>query len=143
MIAVDTNILVYAHRAEMALHTSALARLRILAEGHVPWALPVFCIGEFVRLVTHGRVFRPPSGIEPALQFIDHLLASPAARLLLPGPAYPTLFAEACRDGAARGNVAFDAQIAAVCREHGVAEILTEDRDFARFVGLTPVRLTP
>lgn len=143
MIAVDTNILVYAHRAEMPLHEPALRRLRELAEGNGPWALPAFCIGEFVRLVTHGRVFRPPSGLEAALEFLEHLLASPSARLLLPGPAYPTLFAEACRDGTARGNLAFDAQIAAVCREHGVTEILTEDRDFTRFSGVTPTRLAP
>jgi len=143
MIAVDTNILVYAHRGETALHESALRRLRDLAEGNGPWALPVFCIGEFVRLVTHGRVFRPSSGLEPALQFVEHLLGSPSARLLLPGPTYPTLFAEACRDGTARGNLAFNAQIAAVCRENGVTEILTEDRDFARFEGVTPVRLAP
>lgn len=58
-----------------------------------------------------------------------------------PGPAYPTLFAEVCRDSTASGNLAFDAQIAAVCREHGVAEILTEYRDFARFDGVTPLRL--
>lgn len=141
MIAVDTNVLVYAHRAETALHEPALRRLRLLAEGQGPWALPVFCIGEFVRLVTHGRVFRPPSDLELALEFLDHLLASPAARLLLPGPAYASLFAAACRDGSARGNLAFDAQITAVCREHGVTEILTEDRDFARFEGMTPVRI--
>ncbi|HYD49538.1 MAG TPA: hypothetical protein VEB21_14375, partial [Terriglobales bacterium] len=91
MIAVDTNILVYAHRAEMPLHEPALRRLRQLAEGNRPWALP---------------------GLAPALEFLEHLLASPSARLLLPGPAYPTLFAEACRDGTARGNLAFDAQIA-------------------------------
>lgn len=141
MIAVDTNVLVYAHRAEMPLHTVALGRLRELVEGSVPWALPVFCVGEFVRVATHARIFYPPSDLEPALEFIAQVLAGPSTRLLLPGPTFGTLFAEACRLGGAQGNLAFDAQIVAVCREHGVTSILTEDRDFARFDGIAPVRL--
>jgi predicted nucleic acid-binding protein len=75
------------------------------------------------------------------LDFVAQALGGPSPRLLLPGPTFPVLFAEACREGAALGNLAFDAQIVAVCREHGVAEILTEDRDFARFQIPAPVRL--
>jgi hypothetical protein len=60
-------------------------------------------------------------------------------RLLTPGPEYPVLFADLCRMADARGNLAFDAQIVAVCREHGATEIVTADRDFARFPGLTPI----
>jgi toxin-antitoxin system PIN domain toxin len=141
MIAVDTNVLVYAHRAEMPLHALALRRLRALVEGSAPWALPAFCIGEFVRVVTHARILRPPTTLEVALEFIARALASPAARLLVPGATFPALFAEACRDGAVQGNLAFDAQLVAVCREHGVTTILTEDRDFSRFDVPTPVRL--
>ncbi len=138
MIAVDTSVLVYAHREETPLHAVALDRLRSLAEGGTPWALPAFCIGEFVRVVTHARVFTPPTDLETALTFLEHLLESPSIRLLLPGPTFPTVFAEACRAGSAAENSAFDAQLVAVCREHGVAEILTEDRDFARFESPTP-----
>lgn len=141
MIAVDTNLLVYAHREEIPLHDLALARLRDLVEGGTPWALPAFCIGEFVRVVTHTRIFHPSTGLETALAFIDQVLGSPSARILVPGPMYPALFAEACRNGAVQGNLAFDAQVVAVCREHGVAEILTEDRDFSRFGTPLPVRL--
>jgi toxin-antitoxin system PIN domain toxin len=133
MIAIDTNVLVYAHRAETSRHGVALGRLRDLVEGGVPWALPVFCIGEFIRVVTHPRVFSPPTDLETALEFVDQVLGSPSARILVPGPTFAVSFAEACRSGAAQGNLAFDAQIVAACREHGVAEILTEDRDFARF----------
>ena len=133
MIAIDTNVLVYAHREEAPLHPVALERLRALAEGDAPWALPVFCIGEFVRVVTHARVFHPPTSLETALAFLDQVLGSPSARLLVPGPTFPVEFAAACRNAAAQGNLVFDAQVVAVCREHGVVEILTEDRDFARF----------
>lgn len=143
MIALDTNVLVYAHRAEMPLHRVAMKRLRDLVEGSTPWALPAFCIGEFVRVVTHARIFHPPTDLEPALEFIAHVLGSPSARLLVPGVTFPTLFAEACRAGAVQGNLAFDAQVVAVCREHGVTDILTEDRDFSRFEVPVPVRLEP
>ena len=141
MIAVDTNVLVYAHRAETPLHALALERLRELVEGGAPWAVPVFCIGEFVRVVTHARVFSPPTALDTALDFIDQVLGSPSARILLPGPTFAVLFAEACRSGSVQGNVAFDAQVVAVCREHSVAQILTEDRDFARFGSPLVVRL--
>jgi toxin-antitoxin system PIN domain toxin len=141
VIALDANVLVYAHREETALHGLALERVRTLAEGGAPWALPVFCVGEFVRVVTHARIFHPPTDLETALAFLDQLLGSPSARMLIPGPMFPAFFAEACRGGTALGNLAFDAQVVAVCREHGVAEILTEDRDFARFGTPLPVRL--
>jgi predicted nucleic acid-binding protein len=67
LIAVDTNVLIYAHRRETERHAQALRRLSALAEGDSPWGLPVFCITEFVRVVTHLRVFTPPSDLRTAL----------------------------------------------------------------------------
>ncbi len=69
------------------------------------------------------------------------LLASPSATVLSPGRGYSQLLAEAIREGNAVGNLAFDAQIVALCREHGVSALLTEDRDFDRFRGLRTERL--
>lgn len=66
MIAVDTNILVYAHRAEAPLHSQAMACLRGLAEGAEPWGIPVSCLHEFLAVVTSAHVFRPASSIGPA-----------------------------------------------------------------------------
>lgn len=139
MIAIDTNVLIYAHRSETRRHGEALVKLTELAEGDVPWALPVFCLAEFVRVVTHLRVFTPPSDLIAALDFLDHLLESPAARLLLPGPNYRSVFRKTCEAGEIRGNLVFDAQIAAACLEHGVRDLITADRDFARFAGLKPI----
>ena len=133
MTAVDTNILVQAHREELSLHTRSLQALRRLAEGKVPWGVPVFCLGEFLRLVTHARVFHPPSTIEQALAGLERILGSPSVRVLNPGPHYRELFYQALRTGDARGNLVFDAQIAAVCMEHGATSLLTLDRDFSRF----------
>ena len=141
MIAVDTNILVYAHRSLLPGHERALEWLRHLAEGRLPWGIPVFCLGEFVRVVTHPRVLHPPSTLEEALSALEGMWESPTLRVLSPGPGYPAVYAEQVRRADARGNLAFDAQIAAVCREQGVSRILTLDRDFSRFPGLEIVTL--
>lgn len=139
MIAVDTNVLVYAHRAGLRGHESALAWLHRLATGSVPWGLPVFCLGEFVRVTTHPRILDPPSTLEESLAALTAVLASPTVRVLSPGPRYPALLDKALRVADARGNLAFDAQIAAVCLEQGASRLLTLDRDFARFPDLQVV----
>jgi hypothetical protein len=138
LIAIDTNLLIYAHRTETRRHREARTKLTAIAEGDRPWALPVFCLAEFVRVVTHMRVFTPPSDLTTALDFLDRILESPSLRLLLPSRSYPNTFRKACEAGQVRGNLAFDAQIAAVCLEHGVRELITADRDFSRFEGLKP-----
>jgi toxin-antitoxin system PIN domain toxin len=140
VIAVDTNVLVYAHREEMPEHRKALASLRRLAESDVPWGIPVFCLGEFLRVVTHPRLLDPPSSLDQALGTLDALLEAPGLRLLSPREKFPAFLSEAMREADARGNLAFDAQIAAVCREHGVDRLLTYDRDFKRFPRLEVVQ---
>ncbi len=139
MIALDTNVLIYAHRQESRRHRESLSRVTRLAESDVLWGLPVFCLAEFTRVVTHLRVFNPPSTLDTALTFIDRLLESPSLRLLLPGPGYPRLFRQVCEAAEVRGNLVFDAQIAAVCLERGATEIITADRDFSRFQHMRPV----
>lgn len=141
MIAVDTNILVYAHRRELPKHKPALEKLQRLAEGEAPWGLPVFCLGEFLRVVTHPRIFQPPSTLQQAISALDGLLSSPTLRVLSPGVRFPQLLTAAVRSADARGNLAFDAQIAAVCVEHGAVSLLTLDRDFSRFPAIRIVDL--
>jgi toxin-antitoxin system PIN domain toxin len=136
LIAVDTNILVYAHREELPLHSKALARLTDLAESPLPWGLPVFCIAEFLRVVTHPKLFDPPSSIEDGLEAIAGLAKSPSLALLNPGAMYWDIFYEVARQSRVHGNLLYDAQIVAVCRENGVNDILSEDRDFSRFMGV-------
>jgi len=141
VIAVDTNILVYANREESALHAAALRALRNLAEGDEAWAIPVFCVGEFLRVISHDRLFDPPTPVLDAVDSVESLLASPSARLLVPADRYLRLFRSLLEESSTRGNLVFDAQIAAVCLEHGATTLLTEDRDFARFRSLEPLTL--
>jgi toxin-antitoxin system PIN domain toxin len=136
VIAVDTNVLVLADRAELPRHSQALQALRELAEGQHAWALPVFCLGEFVRVVSHPRLFDPPTPAIEAIASIEALFESPSLRVLRPGSRYWALFHQLVRSSGVAGNLVFDAQIAALCLEHGAATILTEDRDFAAFGGV-------
>ena len=137
MIAIDTNVLVYADREEMPLHAPALAAVRRLAEGRDVYGIPVFCVGEFIRVVSHPRVFDPPTPPVEAANSVEALLSSPAARLLAPGPRFLPIFRTLLEASGATGNLVFDAQIAAVCLEYGASTLLTEDRDFTRFPGIT------
>ncbi len=133
MIAVDTNVLVYAHRGETDLHDAALSSLTGFCEGIEPWALPLPCLSEFFRVVTHPRVFNPPSKLNDAMSFATSLLNAPSCHILAPGDTYLEQFFTTMQGADARGNLVFDAQIVALCREHGVSEVLTNDRDFERF----------
>lgn len=143
MIAVDTNILVYAHRSDLSQHRSALAALTALAEERARWGIPVYCLGEWLRAITHSRLFSPPHIVDEATAALERVQASPSLEILQPGAAYPQLLAEAMRGAAARGNLVYDAQIVALCCERGVRSLLTEDRDFARFSGFSCTALGP
>jgi hypothetical protein len=143
VIAVDTNVLVYAHREELAPHRRARARLVALAQGGELWAIPVFCLTEFARVATHARVFDPPFSVPEIRTAIERLLSSPSLMLLYPGERFAGYFSNALSEANATGNLVFDAQIVAVCREHGVSALLTEDRDFARFPGFVTESLSP
>jgi toxin-antitoxin system PIN domain toxin len=141
VIAVDTNILVYAHREETTKHELAKRWLFHLAEGTVPWGLPVFCIGEYIRVITHRNVFDPPSSLQDAVDGIEFLLQSPSIRLLNPGVRFFHHLKELLLLSETIGNLTFDAQIAALCREQGITNLLTDDRDFSRFPGIRIVTL--
>ena len=136
MIALDTNILVYARRVELPHHAAALRLLRRLAEGEASWAIPWPCIYEYVRVVTHSRLFRPPSELTKTLDDLEALFTSPSLALLGEGPGHPTHLRSMVLAGRATGNLAHDAHIAALLREHGVREFWTTDRDFTRFPGI-------
>ena len=136
MIALDTNILVYGERIESAHHAGARRLLVDLAEGDEPWAVPWPCVYEFLRVVTHTRVFDPPTDLDTALEDLESLFESRSLTLLGEGPAHAGHLRHAVRTGRAVGSLVHDAHIAALVMEHGVRELWTGDRDFARFPGL-------
>jgi toxin-antitoxin system PIN domain toxin len=133
MIAVDTNILVYAHRSDSAWHEPARDCIRNLAEGRISWGIPWPCVHEFLSIVTHPRIYDPPSHQDAAIDQVDAWLESPVVELLVETEAHWQILKEMISIGQIRGPMIHDARIAAICIGHGVTEFWTADRDFSRF----------
>jgi uncharacterized protein len=131
--AVDTNVLIYSEIVSSTHHRAAREVLTKLAEGHLPWAIPWPCVYEFLRVVTHPRVFSPPVPVSVALDDLDQILTSPALVLLSETARHSEVLREVVSKSGATGNLVHDAHIAALCIEHGVSELITGDRDFSRF----------
>lgn len=131
MIAIDTNILVHGHRAESPWHEAATRCLRQTAVG--PWAIAWPCLHEFVSIVTHPRIFDPPTPLPDALRAVDGWLAAPTLALLAEREDYWPVLRGLLAKGRITGPRVHDARIAALCLQHGVTELLTADRDFSRF----------
>ena len=133
MIAVDTNILVYAHRRDSQFHQPAEDALRRLAEGRAAWAIPWPCVHEFLAVVTHPAIYSPPSPPDAAIAQVEAWLAAPTAHTLGEGPDYWSSVRGALRAGEVTGPRVHDARVAAICEAAGVHELWSADRDFSRF----------
>ena len=140
MIAVDTNLLVYAHRREARHHEGALGVVRALAEGREPWAIPWPCLYEFFSVVTNPRIWKEgASSPDQAWRQIDAWTASPSVSLLTETGDFLAVLERFVRRPRVRGPVVHDARVAAICVAHGAEELLTADRDFTLFPEL-PIR---
>lgn len=139
MTAVDTNILVYAHREDAPWHAKAEACLRELAEGRRAWAIPWPCIHEFLAIVTHARIFAPPTPLSRAIAQVAAWLESPSLVVIAETGSYWADLRLVLERGHVSGAMAHDARIAALCRHHGVRELWSVDRDFSRFPDLKVV----
>lgn len=136
MRAFDTNVLVFAEIRTNPFHETARQILGEAAEGYTPWALPWPCAYEFLRVVTHPRIYYPPVPVTRALQDLDRILTSPTLILLSETERHIEIFQQVIRTSGVAGNLIHDAHIAALCLEHGVSELVTGDRDFLRFPDL-------
>jgi hypothetical protein len=136
MIAVDTNILVYAHREDSPWHAKAKTAVVGLAEGVASWAIPWPCLHELLAIVTHPRIYKTPTPVAVAVAAVDALLQAPRLLLLSEVGGYWPVLRTQMETGLLAGPVVHDARIAALCRLHGVSELWSADRDFSRFPGL-------
>jgi uncharacterized protein len=139
MIALDTNILVYSVREDSPWHEAALACVRQIAEGRGPWAIAWPCIHEFLAVVTHPKIYKPPTPLPDAIRQVDYWMESPTLQLIGESPGYWEHLKLILLGGKAAGPLIHDARVAALCRAAGVREIWTADRDYSRFSGI-PVR---
>jgi toxin-antitoxin system PIN domain toxin len=133
MTAIDTNILVYAHREDSDWHARAAATVADRAESGQEWAIPWPCLHEFLAIVTHPRIFRTPTPLELAVGQIDAWLESPTLVLLSENEHYVDSFREIVLSSRVTGARVHDARVAALCLSHGVGEIWSADRDFSMF----------
>ena len=139
MQAIDTNILVYAEIVSSPHHPIARKILTNLAEGAVPWAIPWPCVYEFLRVVTHPRVYHPPIPLKVVLPDLRRILDSPMLMLLNETPNHAEVMMSVMEKAGVSGNLIHDAHIAALCIEHGISELITGDRDFSRFDSLSVI----
>lgn len=133
MIAVDTNILVYAHRADSSWHRQADQVVVDLAEGKCFWAIPWPCLFEFFAIVTHPRIYNPPTPVPDALLQIRQWLESPTLVLLNEGEGFFNTLEPLLKESEVAGAAVHDARVAALCLHHGVEKLFSADRDFSRF----------
>jgi toxin-antitoxin system PIN domain toxin len=133
MIAVDTNVLLHAHRSDSPWHEAATDCLEELAASGRLWAVPWPCLHEFVAIATHPRVFDPPTPLPDALRAVESWLGCPTLRLLGEAEGYWPVLREVLERSRVVGPRVHDARIAALCLHHGVAELWTADRDFSGF----------
>ena len=133
MIALDTNILVYAHRRDLPQHTLALQAIKRLVEDGRTWAVPWPCVHEFLAVVTNPRIFKTPTSPDTALTVVREFGAPPQARLLAESQRHLEILDRLCRSASIIGSKIHDARIAAICIGHGVSELWTADRDFSYF----------
>ena len=136
MIALDTNILVYAHRKDSTFHARAAACVREWAEGPAAWAIPWPCIHEFLAIVTNPRVFRSPTPLPDAVSQVEAWQESPTLRLLGEDDGYWGALAGLLASSRVVAAKVHDARIAALALHHGVRELLSADRDFSRMAPL-------
>lgn len=137
MIAVDTNILVYAHREDSPWHEVALERVTDLANSGSPWAITWSSIHEFLAIVTHPKIYNPPTPLGSVLDSIRAWMESPGLRLLGEGSGYFEKLSKQATKGKIKGPRIHDARIASVCLHHGVKKLWTADRDFSAFPELS------
>jgi len=133
MIAVDTNILVYAHRADSPYHEAATRALSAL--GTARWAIPWPCVHEFYAIVTHPKIFDPPTPVADALLALETWRAS-SLQVLGETEEHWSMLSDLLRQAQVVGPMVHDARVAAICLQHGIEELWSIDRDFSRFPAL-------
>jgi uncharacterized protein len=134
VFVVDTNILLYAADRDAPEHAVCRDLVLKWRRGSSPWYLTWGIVYEFLRVATHRNVFRKPLVLAKAWTFVEALLASPSASILVETDRHDRVLVEVFGSvpGIA-GNLVFDAHTAVLMKEHGVKRIYTRDSDFHRF----------
>jgi predicted nucleic acid-binding protein len=136
MIALDTNLLVYAHREGTVQHDRARAAIIKALEDPRGWGIPVPAIAEFWSVVTDLRHPGGPSPSRLANHFIHYLVTEGRGNIWTPGPGFGRRLMRWAASLKVRGRKIFDLQIAVIAFEHGAKEIWTHDTNFTSVPGV-------
>lgn len=136
MILPDVSALVYAHREDATSRAASRGWPEAVINRDQPYGMSDIVLSGFLRVVTHPRVFNPPSGIEQALAFAGDVRSQPNCVSVRPGPRRWAIFQNLRRSANVKGNLVPDSYLAALAIESG-SEWITTDRDFSRFPGLS------
>lgn len=135
MLLFDVNVLVYAHREDAPDHERYREWLDAVVNGSEAYGVAELVLSGFLRVVTHPKVFTPPSPLQTALDFAEQLRSQPNSVSISPGVRHWEIFTRLCTTTAAKGNLIPDAYLAALAIETG-SEWITTDRGFSRYPGL-------
>jgi uncharacterized protein len=135
MILPDVNVLIYAFRPEMPEHPICLRWLQGVVDGNARFGISTFSLAAVARVTTNRHTFNPPTSLEDAFKFCDHLLGQPHCQIVEPRERHWDIFKRLCIETNTRGPMVTDAWYAALAIEWG-CEWITLDRDYARFPGL-------
>ena len=134
MFIVDSNVLIDSANRASDFHKPCRRTIERCQMQASPWYVSWPICYEFLRVCTHPYVFPKPLSLGAAWQFIESLLASPSAGVLLPTARHSELLGRLVVEiPHLRGNILHDAHTAVLMREHGIREIYTRDTDFHRF----------
>lgn len=136
MIALDTNLLVYAHRRGAPEHERAAGAVLEALNDPRGWGICLPTVGEFWSIVTHPKLPGGPSSGAIVTQFFHYLLTEGRGNIWTPGPGFGQRLMRWAASLKVRGRRIFDLQIAVIALEHGAQEIWTHDRNFASVPGV-------
>lgn len=132
MILPDVNVLIYAFRADSMDHSSYRNWLDGVVNGVEAYGIAPQVLSSLVRICTHPRIYKQPSGIGESLAFCNSLLEAPNATAITPQERHWSIFQTLCNRSKTTGNLVPDAWLAALAIESG-CEWITTDGDFGRF----------
>jgi len=135
VVLLDVNVLVSAMRDASPRHGVCKAYIEQLRRGPEPFGLSDLILSGALRVLTHPRVFAPPTPADAARAWVRALRDTPNAVVIAPGPRHWELFQTLLEQSGAIGHLVSDAWHAALAIEHG-CELISDDADFGRFPGL-------
>jgi hypothetical protein len=139
MIAIDTNLLVFAHRTQVSEHRAARKAIEKASMDSDGWGFTLTNLLEFWSIVTHPAAPPRPSTPAEASAFVQSLIRDADAQIWLPGEGFDQRLMQLGSKLRVSGPRIFDLTVALIALEAGAGEIWTHDFGFLSLPGLRTV----